>query len=165
MFRIPQHIGKAILRWRHCSGSMEYPFLIAKWWRAGRSSKRKPRAGTTGKSGRYAHTIVTQTCHCCPWLHLTNQNLKSNIFSSLLCSVLLTLVACSWVFPYPHSERLLTSSRPLSFVRALKFLRESILACYKSKVGGPRVLISILPGLSCVTWWANHSSAHVCCEV
>lgn len=82
VLRIPQHIGKAILKWKHCRGSMEYPFLIAKWWKAGRSSKRRPRAGTTGKSGRYAHTIVTQTPLCCPWVHLTKDSLKRGISSS-----------------------------------------------------------------------------------
>lgn len=54
MSRIPWHTGRTTRRWKRCRGSMGCPFLMSSGWLPGRSSRRKPGPGTTGRSGRCA---------------------------------------------------------------------------------------------------------------
>ena len=58
MSRIPWHTGRTTLRWKCCRGSTGCPFLMSSGWLPGRSSRRRPGPGTTGRLGRYACQVL-----------------------------------------------------------------------------------------------------------
>ena len=91
MSRIPWHTGRTTRRWKRCRGSMGCPFLMSSGWLPGRSSRRKPGPGTTGRSGRCA-------CQALLRCSVTKaRNLAVLMLTFLLpslSSVSLTLVVC-----------------------------------------------------------------------
>lgn len=115
MFRVPQHTGRTILKWKPCRGSTGFPFLMTRWWQTGRSSRRKPRPGITGRLGRYAAWLST-TLGAELWSHPSQAGLKLTL---LLLSCLLFCWRSEFAaefFHVPYPRCLLTSFLLVFFI-------------------------------------------------
>lgn len=85
--RVPLRIGKENLTWKLCREYMEYPFLITKWWRNGKKSRKKPKTGIIGKLER-----CTIPCLLLLYFYYRIHSL------SLCCSSGLIFFCCCWGF-------------------------------------------------------------------